>query len=611
MVEVLWREGNAAAAIRLEELWNELASQHPLSLLCAYSLSVFDGDESAAGIDAVCAAHHRVFPAQAYPTGDAESRREVSELQDRAAALETEIARRQRLERALRQSREELLDFVENAPVALRWVDADGRIIWANQAELDLVGHSRDEYVGRHISDFHVDSEVNRDVLERLGRNETLRDYPARLRRKDGSIRHVLIDSNVLWRDGAFVHTRCFTRDVTAQVEARAEQAARDWFRELFIGMLGHDLRNPLGAIATSAELLAMRGTRSDGERLDADGAKIVGRISRSAARMARMIDQVLDFAGLNAGTGIPLSPQPIDLSDVCAAVIDELQVLQPERTIEVKYIGCSSGCWDLDRLSQVLSNLIGNALAYGDPSEPVRILVTQDKDDVVVHVHNMGRPIPPEMIPTVFDPFRRARPKLTGDRGLGLGLYITKEIVRGHGGTIGVGSTAEKGTIFRVRLPRRFQEGTQPARPERPERSEVTASHAMPSARVLVVEDDEDSAEVVREVLVRLGHDVRVVRDGSLALTEAQRFEPDVVLLDLGLPTMDGVEVARRLRAITARARIVAMTGHGPAAASDVEFDAYLVKPVDIAALKRAMTPPAAVVEPESRASSRPVAMR
>jgi PAS domain S-box-containing protein len=516
----------------------------------------------------------------------------VCRLQHRAAALETEIARRQSVERALRESRAELLDFVENAAVALHWVDADGRIIWANQAELDLLGLSSDEYVGRHISEFHADGEVIRDVLERLGRNETLRDYPARLRRKDGSIRHVLMDSNVLWRDGAFVHTRCFTRDVTWHVAARAEQAARERFRELFIGMLGHDLRNPLGAITTGADLLAMRGARGDGERLDEASAKIVARIGRSAARMARMIDHVLDFARLNAGTGIPLTPQPIELSDVCAAMIDELQALHPDRAIEVKYLGSSSGTWDLDRLSQVFSNLIGNALAYGDRGEPIRILVTEDQDHVIVRVHNMGPPIPPEIMPTVFDPFRRALPRQAGDQGLGLGLYITKEIVRGHGGTIDVRSTADEGTTFRVRLPRWSRDAAQGARSEQSDRRGAVAGHAMPSARVLVVEDDEDSAEVIREVLAGLGHEVRVVRDGPLALTEAERLEPDVVLLDLGLPTMDGVEVARRLRGVTSRARIVAMTGRGPSAASGVEFDGYLVKPFDVAALTNAMTP-------------------
>src|SRR5689334_18557797 len=120
--------------------------------------------------------------------------------------------------RPLYHTGEELLDFVETAPVALRWVGADGCILWANQAELDLLGYAYDEYVGRPMADFHANREVARDLRERLRRGETVRDYPARLRGKDGAIRHVLVDGNALLRDGEFVHARCFTRDVTAQV---------------------------------------------------------------------------------------------------------------------------------------------------------------------------------------------------------------------------------------------------------------------------------------------------------------------------------------------------------------------------------------------------------
>jgi PAS domain S-box-containing protein len=590
MVEVLWRGRNPTAAIRLEQLWNDLASHHSFSLLCAYSLAAFDEPESSAGFADVCAAHHQVHPAEGFsPADDDALRREFSRLQQRAAALGSEIAHRERVERALRQSREELVDFVENATVALHWVGADGRILWANRAELSLLGYTLDEYVGRPISDFHVDRDVIDDILARLERNETLREYPARMRRKDGTIRHVVIDSNVLRRDGVFVHTRCFTRDVTAQVDAQVERASRERLRELFIGMLGHDLRNPLGAIRTGADVLAMRGGRNNGERLDHASATIVARISRSADRMARMIDHVLDFARLNAGNGIPLVVHPADLSSACAAVVDELHTAHPDRAFEVKYLGSSAGMWDLDRLSQVFSNLIGNAVAYGDPGEPIRVLVEGEPDWVVVRVHNMGPPIRPEVLPTIFEPFRRAREKAAGDRGLGLGLYITKEIVEGHGGTIDVRSRAESGTTFCVRLPRRFSPTPQATLQAELPRPEESSRRAEPRARVLIVEDDEDSAEVINEALTSLGHDVCIVREGSLALTEAKQFAPDVVLLDVMLPGMDGVEVARRLRQVC-RARIVGVSGAAPAAANAAEFDAYLVKPVNVAALTRAI---------------------
>ena len=134
--------------------------------------------------------------------------------------LEAEIKQRQQTEDALRRKERELTDFVENAAMSLHWVAADGRILWANQAELDLLGYTRDEYIGRPIADFHADADVIGDILQQLQCNETLVNYPARLRCKDGAIRHVLITSNVLWEDGRFIHTRCFTRDITEMVEA-------------------------------------------------------------------------------------------------------------------------------------------------------------------------------------------------------------------------------------------------------------------------------------------------------------------------------------------------------------------------------------------------------
>lgn len=413
MIELLWRDRKSAAALRLEDLWNELQSHHAFSLLCAYSLAVFDGDESAAGSQAVSASHDHVI-----------------------------------------HTRAEEGDLTERAALAIHWSGDDGRIIWASPGAIALLGDAGDEQIGRRLSELAADAEVGRDLLARLARDEILRDFPARVRRTDGSIRRVIVDCDGLRRDGAFVHTFCFLRDVTHE-EARPDPAARERFRELFVGILGHDLRNPLAAITTVAAVLALRGRHHDGAALDEASASIVERISRSATRMSRMIDQILDFARIEAGAGLPLSPQAIDVADVCAAVIDELRLVHPERDIAIERRGETSGRWDLDRLSQMFSNLIGNALAYGDPAHPIRIRIEQEGDHVAVSVHNLGPVIPPDVLPAVFDPFRRAPPKQSRERGLGLGLYITKEIVRAHDGAIEARSTQDGGTTFHVRLPR------------------------------------------------------------------------------------------------------------------------------------------------------------
>jgi PAS domain S-box-containing protein/excisionase family DNA binding protein len=227
MVALLAADGNHASAIRLEALWNDLQQGQPFSLLCAYPMDVFNGSGYADSFDAVCAEHSRIIPAEGYAAQrDADERlREIARLQQKARSLEAEIAERERAEVALLCKQRELDDFVENAVVGLHRVGPDGRILWANRAELDLLGYARDEYVGRPVADFHADPSTIADILRRLAAREELHGYPARLRRKDGSIRHVLISSNVLWEDGRFVHTRCFTRDVTERVRAEEGRA--------------------------------------------------------------------------------------------------------------------------------------------------------------------------------------------------------------------------------------------------------------------------------------------------------------------------------------------------------------------------------------------------
>ena len=234
MVAILHEDGNHAAVIRLEALWNELHQTHSFLLMCGYPMGGFRGEAFAELLDDVCGEHSRVIPAESYTSlADPDDRlRAIAELQQKSLSLQAEIARRKSLEEQLRaalafeQRKEwELSDFVETAPLGLHWVGPDGTIMWANSAEVALLGYSLDDYVGHHIAEFHADRDVIDDMLARLLRGETIRDQPARLRHKDGSLRHVLIDSSALWVDGQFVHSRCFTRDVTDRLRVEEERA--------------------------------------------------------------------------------------------------------------------------------------------------------------------------------------------------------------------------------------------------------------------------------------------------------------------------------------------------------------------------------------------------
>lgn len=235
-----------------------------------------------------------------------------------------------------------------------------------------------------------------------------------------------------------------------AEREALIEELSQTVrLNELFAGVVGHDLRNPLSAIVTAAQL-ALR--REEGERL----FKPLSRILSSGERMARMIEQLLDFTRARAGGGIPLDPTEMDLGALGRQVLDEIEDANPDRTLEVEMSGDLEGTWDADRLAQVISNLAGNAMQHGAPGVPVRVAFDgRDAGAVVMRFQNEGA-IRPEVLARIFEPFRSSEQRRERSKGLGLGLYITHQIVLAHGGGIDVASDDDAGTTFTVTLPRR-----------------------------------------------------------------------------------------------------------------------------------------------------------
>lgn len=234
-----------------------------------------------------------------------------------------------------------------------------------------------------------------------------------------------------------------FFRDITEQ--KRAEQ-----LRDRLVGIVSHDLRSPLQSISLASELLLRQ------EDLPATVLAGVRRISRSADRMARMITDLLDFTRARTGGGIPLRRRPGELVDLVRNTLEEFEVTHPGRIVLSHGRGPYAGEWDLDRLAQVVSNLVGNALQHGAESTPVEVDLREDGSELVLTVTNQGSPIPETLLPHVFDPFRRAGgSSRSTHQGLGLGLYIVQQIVLAHGGSISVSSSEATGTRFTVRLPR------------------------------------------------------------------------------------------------------------------------------------------------------------
>jgi two-component system, sensor histidine kinase and response regulator len=225
-----------------------------------------------------------------------------------------------------------------------------------------------------------------------------------------------------------------------AQTEAlRAEEANR--LKDKYIGILGHDLRNPLSAISNSAHLLLRASDLPERHR------KSATRILRASDRMGNMIRDVLDFTRGHLGGGIPIEPTSGNLAEICHRVVDETKAIHPERDIVLVAHGDLSGTWDRARLEQVVSNLVGNAVRHGEGQ--IVVEAVGEEDQIFLRVKNGGPPIPVTELPTIFEPFRRGPETPQRSEGLGLGLYIVREIVRAHGGTVQVRSSADEGTTF------------------------------------------------------------------------------------------------------------------------------------------------------------------
>lgn len=260
--------------------------------------------------------------------------------------------------------------------------------------------------------------------------------------------------------NGAPAGAILLTRDETERVRMQEALQNEARFRDQLVAIVGHDLRTPLAVVLMAARLLQLRPTLAPSDRTAVD------RIIRQAERMSRMVHDLLDYSRLRLGQRLTIMRARCDLAPIAADVVSALGVTHPNRALRLVVQGDTRGQWDTDRLAQVLSNLIANALAHGNPDSAVSVRVEPRKEEVLISVHNEGTPIPPDALGHIFEPFWRGGALLDKrtSGGLGLGLFIVQEIVRAHGGTLGVRSSRSEGTTFSVALPRE----PPPAQPER-----------------------------------------------------------------------------------------------------------------------------------------------
>lgn len=365
---------------------------------------------------------------------------------------------------------------------------------------------------------------------------------------------------------------------------ARRDAEAANRAKDEFLAMLGHELRNPLSPIVTALELLKIQG---DGAAAHAQGV-----IERQVRHMAHLIDDLLDVSRVTGGK-LELRRSPVDMAEVVARAIEMASPLLEQQR---HHLAVSVGddlvvLGDANRLAQVVSNLLTNAAKYTAPGGQVSLVVAREGDQIVLQVADTGIGIPKETLPAVFDLFVQEPQALDrAQGGLGLGLAIVRSLVELHGGSVTAHSGGRGcGSQFVVRLP-----ATEQRPGDRPD-VEPDAPPPAPSTerlRILVVDDNEDAADLLAEGLRTLGHAPAVAHDGPGAILLAHDFVPDVALLDIGLPAMDGYELARYLRGQRGWEGVtfVAITGYGQETdrqrSRQAGFDAHLVKPVDLSTL-------------------------
>jgi PAS domain S-box-containing protein len=372
------------------------------------------------------------------------------------AGVSLDITARRRAEEVLRQSETRYrLATLATSDVIYDWDLDTGHIEWSELAacQFRLRPDQPRLDIARWLTSIHPEDRerVLRDIQDAIDRGEDHWSGEYRFLRGDGTWA-VISDRGHVVRDarGRAVRMVGAMHDITERRAAELEAKRRAEFEQLLIGIVSHDLRNPISAITMASTTLLRR------EGLDERQRKVVGHILTSAERAHRMLRDVLDFTQARLGGGIPMQPRPLDLHELTRQVVDEVRLAYPERRLELACGGDGRGLWDPDRLAQVLTNLMNNALNYSPEHHPVRVRTHGTRHAVVLAVHNLGPAIPPEQRARLFQPMKRAEPPKSRDaRGLGLGLFIVKHIVDAHGGALRVRSTEREGTTFLVRLPR------------------------------------------------------------------------------------------------------------------------------------------------------------
>jgi signal transduction histidine kinase/AmiR/NasT family two-component response regulator len=484
-----------------------------------------------------------------------------------------------------------LASVFTNAPVGVAFLRGQEHVFeFANDAYLELVGNR--SVRGKRLLDAlpELRDQGISELLDGVyfsGKPHVGRSLRMLIAGRDGQPRERFFDfvyQPLFDEAGRVTGTAVVAFDVTELAAARRAAEAASRAKDEFLAMLGHELRNPLAPILTALHLMRLRGIGGERER---------SVIERQVEHMVSLVDDLLDVSRITRGK-IQLKHDAVDLADVVATAIEMTSPAMEERR-HVLQVDVPRGLvvrGDEARLAQVVANLLTNAAKYTDPNGRIRITARRDRDDAVLVVADDGAGIAPEMLPHVFDLFSQEPQSIErSEGGLGLGLAIVKSLVTAHDGSVRAHSAGRgQGSEFEVRLP---LASTVRAEAPRGATSSLPSGAPRSGLKILVVDDNHDAAELLATALLAVGHEIAVAHDGPTALAVARDVMPDVALLDIGLPVMDGYELARRLRALPGleSVKLAAITGYGQesdrAKSRIAGFDAHLIKPVAFDALQ------------------------
>ena len=501
-------------------------------------------------------------------------------------------------EEALRDTEVRYRRLFETAKDGILILDTvSGRITEANPFMIDLLGYSHEHFSGKELWEIGLfsDREANEAAVRELQEHGYIRYDHLPLETASGRRVEVEIVANS-YQEGNHNVIQCNIRDITerSRLEKQMQEQAvalADLHRrkDEFLAMLGHELRNPLAPISNALHLLALQ--KNEGA-LQQKAHKI---IERQVGQLVRLVDDLLEVSRITTGK-LNLKKEQVTLNSIVERAVESARPLIDQHAHEFTVTQSPQPIWlyaDATRLEQVVVNLLTNAAKYTQAGGQISLTVHQEDDDAVLTVHDTGVGISPELLPHIFDLFTQAERSLDRSQGgLGIGLCLVKRLVEMHDGQVEISSVLGKGSEFVVRLPVQVDLEQPPSSTDN-----GTFEPVGLSLRVLVVDDNRDAVQALEMLLTELGHDVRTAFDGPTALQTALDYRPGVVLLDLGLPGMDGYEVAKRIRqeATCQNAILVAVTGYGQESdrqrTRQTGFDYHLAKPPDFNKLQQILT--------------------